>query len=77
MKCFYETQVYGPQDQNFDVISTGRYNLQIEITSVYVTPLISWYQVVSLTLRLLCTSSVFDHSVSLVSPNVHWMQLVV
>ena len=33
-----------------------------------------WYQVVSMT--LLCTSSVFDHSVSLLSPNVHWMQLV-
>ena len=25
MKCFYETQVYGPQDQDFDVIS----NLEI------------------------------------------------
>ena len=24
MKCFYETQVYGPQDQDFDVISIWR-----------------------------------------------------
>ena len=38
-------------------------------------PLFFWYQVISLT--VLCTSYVFDHSMSVVSPNVYWMQLVV
>jgi len=41
---------------------------------LFFCPYDEWYQVVSLT--LFCTSSVFDHSVSLVSPNVHWMELV-
>ena len=36
MKCFYETQVYGPQDQDFDVISIWRLYLP------GVEPGISW-----------------------------------